>query len=391
MLNRPPRQMTYDYIIIGAGAAGLQLADAMGDNPFFKEKSILLLDKDAKRSNDRTWCFWEKGKGGFDDLVHHHWDHIYFAGAHYANRVKIAPYSYKMVRGIHFYSVYLHKIRTYPNITFLQETVLEVKEMGKSVQVRTTTTVYEGKQVFNSILNPNPVCIQKKYPLLQQHFIGWFIKTKRPIFDADQATFMDFSIPQKENTRFMYVLPFSETEALVEYTLFSEHLLPEMEYEKGIETYMKEKYNCPDYVILEKEKGSIPMTCYDFASQNSQNIMHIGTAGGWTKASTGYTFRNISKKTAALIAHLAAGKNLNGFSKKNRFWFYDLILLDVLHQHNDMGQLVFESLFKKKRPQLILKFLDEETTLWEDFQIIAACPKRIFMKAFFRRLRYALR
>jgi len=57
---------TYDYIIIGAGAAGLMLADTMGKDAFFAEKSILLLDKDTKETNDRTWCFWEKGTGLFD-------------------------------------------------------------------------------------------------------------------------------------------------------------------------------------------------------------------------------------------------------------------------------------------------------------------------------------
>ena len=74
--------------------------------------------------------------------------------------------------------------------------------------------------------------MQDKYPLLQQHFIGWKIKTSEPAFTADKATFMDFSVAQKGNTRFMYVLPFSKTEALIEYTLFSKDLLPEKEYEE---------------------------------------------------------------------------------------------------------------------------------------------------------------
>ena len=49
----------YDYIIIGAGASGLLLADAMGQDSFFATKNILLLDKDSKKINDRTWCYWE--------------------------------------------------------------------------------------------------------------------------------------------------------------------------------------------------------------------------------------------------------------------------------------------------------------------------------------------
>ncbi|HLT52021.1 MAG TPA: lycopene cyclase family protein, partial [Arenibacter sp.] len=60
---------TYDYIIIGAGAAGLLLADGLGKDPFFRNRSILLLDRDLKQKNDRTWCFWEAGKGDFDIIL----------------------------------------------------------------------------------------------------------------------------------------------------------------------------------------------------------------------------------------------------------------------------------------------------------------------------------
>jgi lycopene beta-cyclase len=32
------------------------------------------------------------------------------------------------------------------------------------------------------------------------------------------------------------------------------------------------------------------MTCYPL-EKNTQRVLNIGTAGGWTKASTGYTFK----------------------------------------------------------------------------------------------------
>ena len=109
---------TYDYIIIGAGASGLLLADAMANDPFFKSKSILVLDKSNKRSNDRTWCFWEKGSGQFDDILFKSWDKIHFAGEHLDNKTEIHPYRYKMLRGIDFYEHYLGKLETYSNLEF---------------------------------------------------------------------------------------------------------------------------------------------------------------------------------------------------------------------------------------------------------------------------------
>lgn len=378
--------MTYDYIIIGAGAAGLLLADALGKDAFFKEKSILLLDKDVKKTNDRTWCFWEKGEGDFDQIIHRKWNYIYFGGTLFSGRFSISPYSYKMIRGIDFYSYYLDKIAQYKNVSILQATVTKINEIDHGVEITTEGGLLRGKQAFNSVFNPKPALDQQKYPLLQQHFVGWFLKTKTPVFDPCQATFMDFAIPQKGNTRFMYVLPYSETKALVEYTLFSEHLLPESEYEDAIADYMLQKFNCSEYHVVDKEKGSIPMTCYDFASHNTHQLVHIGIAGGWAKPSTGYTFMSTSKKAKALVIHLKNGEDFTTFTKKNKSRFYDLLFLDVLHRDNESGQQVFESLFRKKKPQLIFKFLDEETSIWEDMQLIAACPKWPFIKALFRRL-----
>lgn len=380
------RMADYDYIIIGAGAAGLMLAEAMGKDDFFREKRILLLDRDPKQTNDRTWCFWEQGAGEFDGMLHHTWDHIYFGGKQFRKRMGIAPYSYKMVRGIDFYRHYLDRITGYPNITFHQDTVTGVEELADGVLVSTTNNNHKALQIFSSIFDYRDIGGQREYPVLQQHFIGWFVQANQPAFQADTATFMDFSIPQKGNTRFMYVLPFSETHALVECTLFSEFQLPEEEYENAIQQYLTEYLKLADYKVLEKERGTIPMTCYPFGKRDTKKILHIGTAGGWAKPSTGYTFRNTAKKTKALIGHLKARKSFVSFSGKTRFWLYDLLLLDILHKHNEKGGLIFESLFSKRKPQLLLKFLDEETNFWEDLKVISGCPKRIFIKALIARV-----
>jgi len=378
--------IVYDYIIIGAGAAGLMLADAMGEDPFFKDAAILLLDKDTKNTNDRTWCFWEKGEGQFDAIVHKQWHQILFTGKQFTKQYKIKPYTYKMVRGIDFYNTYMGRVATYPNITFKQATVENVVEEATRVKVITTSTAFIGKKVLNSIFSYDMLQYQQKYPVLQQHFIGWVIRSKSAIFNKEVATYMDFSIPQKNNTRFMYVLPYSEHTALVEYTLFSKDTLPKAEYETAIKAYINEILGCTDYEIVEKEMGSIPMTCYNFKEYQSKRIRTIGTAGGWAKPSTGYTFMSTAQKVPTLVSFLKTGKPLNTLSFKNRFWYYDLLLLDVLYDKNHMGHTIFQGLFKNRKPQLIFKFLDEKTTLLEELYYIAGCPKLLFTKALFKRI-----
>lgn len=375
----------YDYIIIGAGASGLLLADALGSDPYFVDKKIAILDKDDKKKNDRTWCFWETGKGEFDAIVHKTWPKVYFAGKKLRQSSAIAPYQYKMVRGLDFYNHYLSKLRDYPNITFIQEEVTDITPLEDGSVLVTGKDNYQTKQVFNSIFDYRNFKKDTGFPILQQHFLGWFVKTERPIFKVDEATFMDFSIPQKGNTRFMYVLPFSETEALVEYTLFSETPLPKAEYEDAIKEYLKDK-NAGTFDITETERGNIPMTCYNFDQHNSEAIFNIGMAGGWAKASTGYTFKKSHKNVKALVAHLKRGKEPISFSTKSRFWFYDLLLLDILHRDNSLGQPIFESLFRNRKPQLIFKFLDEETSLVEDVFIMMAPNPWPFIKSLLGRV-----
>ncbi len=376
----------YDYIIVGAGAAGLMLLNGMIDDDFFADKSILVLDKDVKQTNDRTWCYWEKGEGQFDAIVHKKWHHIYFAGKKFAKRYPIAPYSYKMIRGIDFYNLILNRMQAHDGITFQQAHVTNVVDKGTVVSITTTKASYTGNKVFNSLFNYKMATHQTTYPVLQQHFIGWFVKTNKPIFDADQATYMDFSIPQKGNTRFMYVLPTSKNEALLEYTLFSEQLLPKEEYETAIKDYLEQNLACSDYEITDTEMGSIPMTAYDFQEHHSKNMRYIGTAGGWAKPSTGYTFRSTAKKTPKLVAHIKSGKPLDSLSYKTKFWYYDMLFIDVLFKDNAKGYNIFETLFKKRTPQQVFKFLDEETNFAEDVGNMMGSPIVPFIKALLGRI-----
>jgi lycopene beta-cyclase len=88
----------YDYIIAGAGCAGLSLLVRVLQSGKFGDKKILLIDKKHKEENDRTWCFWEKGDGFFENIVHRKWEKIWFHGKDFSSRFEILPYRYKMVR-----------------------------------------------------------------------------------------------------------------------------------------------------------------------------------------------------------------------------------------------------------------------------------------------------
>ena len=372
----------YDFIIAGSGAAGMLTAYFMSRDPYFDSKSILIIDRDVKNQNDRTWCYWEKGQGYLDHILTKQWKKIYFGSKNWTKTIDLNDYKYKMIRSKDFYNDVHARLSQKKNFKIITENIRSISDMESSVQVVTDMTSYSAGKVFSSIFNPAWLMDNTDFPYLKQHFVGWFVKTKSPVFDADVAGFMDFDLPQKGNTRFMYVLPTSDHEALIEYTLFSENLLHPEEYEREIEVYLQEKFNINDYTITEKESGNIPMTCYPFEKHNTPNIMYIGSAGGWTKPSTGYTFARSTRISQKLVEFLKSHTDLTKFSFKNRYWYYDLIFIKVLADHNEAGHEVFTSIFKGQSIENVFKFLDEENTFENDLRLIMSTqPKAIFAKS----------
>ena len=193
---------------------------------------------------------------------------------------------------------------------------------------------------------------------------------------------MDFRTDQRFGTTFVYVMPFSSHRALVEYTLFTENLLRPDEYDQGLREYIRQFLTTASYRISEEESGVIPMTNHQFPGRDN-NIISIGTAGGQTKASSGYTFRFIQKHSAAITEQLVQSGNpfIASPAGKKRFRFYDSTLLHILQHKKLSGEKVFTSLFKKNKPQQVLRFLDNESSLKEEIRIISSLPAWPFLRA----------
>lgn len=378
----------YDYIIAGAGCAGMSLLYRMLLDENLSTKKILVLDKEEKVNNDRTWCYWEKETGVFEKLVTHEWKTLAFKNSDFTKRFNLTHYRYKMIRGIDFYHFVLSFAKTFKNVTFQYEGLTTIYAEKDYAVAETETTRYLAAFVFNSTSLFNPEITTENS--LLQHFEGWVIKTKQTAFDPKVGTLMDFSLDQKNGATFMYVLPTSAHEALVEYTLFSEKILPKDEYEAALKKYIKENLKIESYEISHTEFGVIPMSLAKFQRNpnGEKRIVNLGTAGGYTKASSGYTFQFIQKNTANIVANLALGKNPNqpkNFRDK-RFEWYDRTLLEVLISKKLTGKSVFSTLFGKVSPELILKFLANESSLLDDVVIMKSLPIAPFLQAGIKQL-----
>ena len=370
----------YDYIIAGAGCAGLSLLMRMIESGVARDKKILVVDRDPKKKNDRTWCFWEKEPGFFEPLVYHRWQNLWFCNHGFEKQLDTAPYTYKLVRGIDFYHHCFSVITSHPGIRFLQANVDGVFSNEQETGVVVNSEKYYCRFLFNSILFGKPELKEKEYWMLQ-HFKGWTIETKAPAFDAQTATLMDFRTAQDQGATFFYVLPFSENRALVEYTLFSDELLPPQEYDAALRRYLGNRLGIREYQVCEQEFGIIPMTNHRFP-QRQHNMLFMGTAGGQTKGSSGYTFRFIQKQAAAIVQSLAYQDHPFQLPDEDgRFRFYDSVLLHILQKKKLEGAAVFTDLFRKNKAADVFRFLDNESSLPQDLRIISSLPFFPFLKA----------
>ncbi|PKQ69996.1 lycopene cyclase family protein [Raineya orbicola] len=376
--------MTYPYVIAGTGAAGLSLAFYLAQTSLRNQK-ILLIDKNLKNQNDRTWCFWQKKTSPFEEIIFRKWQKIAFFSRFLEKTLDIAPYHYKMIRGIDFYLYTQNFIQKNSDFEFLQAEIYQMQENSDEVILQTSQGEIKARYVFNGLWQlPQNFERKKGYFYWFQHFKGWFLKTQETKFEADKMYYMDFRVPQKEReVRFGYVLPFSSQEALVEFTVFSNHLLGSQEYLTELQNYTENILGLQNYEISETEFGVIPMFDEPFLSQKSQRIIPIGTRAGAAKASTGFAFDRIQRQTHFIAENLAKSGKAILPKEKPLYHLYDSALLNVIEHNRMSSERVFSILFAKHPIQRIFRFLDEESNWYEDVQIMNAMPWKPFLQAIF--------
>lgn len=375
----------FDYIIIGNGLAGLQLALKMSEDTFFDTKTIALIDSSEKNTNDKTWSFWEKEPSQWSDIIEKSWQHASVITHKKEIHLNLLPYHYKTVRSLDFYNYAKEKLSLSKHIKFIISKVESVEDINKTI-VKTSSGAFTASHVFDSRIPDVYSLHSEKYISIIQHFKGWIIETDTDAFDDTSLTMMDYRLKDGNQTTFTYVLPFSKTKALVEFTYFTDACVNENTYDSFIKTYIKDYLKIDHYKVLETEKGQIPMTNFSFKDFNTKNVTKIGTGGGWVKGSTGYSFKHTEKKVKQIIENLKDDKLPSEGLFKRKFKFYDTVFLKVLKDENHKGEWIFQQFYDKNSIQTMFRFLDEESTFFEELKIMWSLFSWSFIKAFFKTL-----
>ena len=177
-------------------------------------------------------------------------------------------------------------------------------------------------------------------------------------------------------------LPYSKNKALVETTWLSKMVdNSQKDYDKQIKNYIEENLNLKNYKITYKEEGAIPL--FYPLNKKERNKINIGTAGGMTRLSTGYTFLNIQEHSKYIRENFENITNINKFEIAKKYQFLDEIFLRVLEKHPEKMSEIFFKMFEAS-PNTVIKFLSNKSNFFDDLSIILKMPKLIFIKALFK-------
>ena len=348
----------FDYVIIGGGCAGLSLAYELEINNKINSKTLAIIEPRDIYERDKTWSFWKVNPHNFEDCVIKSWKEFSINISSKTNYINCSKTPYQTIDSGLFYKKIIAKLKKNKNIYFLK--TIEDLNISKSF-------------IFNSLANIIP-----KKDDLWQHFGGFEIEVEKKIFDSEIMNLMDFDCDQKNSVHFFYTLPFNTKKALVESTWLSTMKdEKERNYEEQLVNYIEKKLNIKDYKITYKEKGKIPLFYPRIIKKD--NEISIGTAGGMTRLSTGYTFLNIQDHSQYICKNFEKIFKIKNFEIGKKYKFLDNVFLKVLNKYPKLMPEIFYNMFTANNEKVI-KFLSNKSNIIDDINIIMKMPKMIFIK-----------
>ena len=351
----------FDYIIIGGGCAGLSLAYELEIHEKLKDKTLAIIEPREEYKKDKTWSFWNTTNHNFGDCVKKSWENFSVNIPKKTNHLKCVNYPYQSIDSGLFYEKINNKLKENKNISFFKD----LKEVNS-----------KNSYIFNSVSS-----IKKNHNNLWQHFCGVEVETQNNFFDDEIFNLMDFDCEQRESVHFFYTLPYSKTKALVETTWLSKmNDSSQRDYDHQLRDYIENKLNLKNYEITYKEEGAIPLFYPSYVVERKR--MNIGTAGGMTRLSTGYTFLNIQEHSRYIRKNIENISKIKKFKISKKYQFLDDIFLRVLEKHPEKMPDIFFKMFESS-PKTVIKFLSNKSNFFEDLSIIFKMPKFTFIKALF--------
>ncbi|MAQ18753.1 MAG: hypothetical protein CMN30_28645 [Sandaracinus sp.] len=334
--------------IVGAGMSGLSLAVALRR----LGRRVDVYEAAAEPPRSRTFCGFEVEDHPFTSAVGHRWNDVVVRGPGETHRRPLVRHPYAMIEGSAFVDRALGLLEGTDVRLHFGAPVADVADLA------------DAAHVFDS--RPAPPAPDA----LLQVFAGRFVRTAEPRFDPGAATLMDFRVDQSRGVHFVYVLPTSRTEALVEDTYFVPGpLAPEV----FAETLDAQLAALGDHEVLATEAGTIPMSTAE-PPPAPPGVTRIGLAGGVAKASTGYAFLFAQRHAQAIRVALREGRPPPATVRSAQQVFLDQVFLERLRAEPTAGHRLFLRMFERTSGDRLARFLSETASLRDTLAIMRSLP-----------------
>jgi lycopene beta-cyclase len=387
-----------EVAVVGAGGAGLSLVaelDRAATRAGRPAPSVALIDPVTRIGGDRTWCFWDAGRSDLDAAVTRSWTQVALIDrAGRSRTLDLTPLRYVMISSVDFSALAEESVRRLGAVR-VAAPARRVIDGPDRARVETDGGTVHAGWVFDS--RPDPLRRPARTAWLQ-HFRGWTVRLDQPVLDPDQAVLMDFSAAQPgvvqpgsgPGLAFGYVLPTAPDRALVEYTVFSRGRLSDVAYDTALRSYLAARWPRVGVTVDAVENGAIPMTDAVHLRRAGRRVFRLGTAGGATRGSTGYTFAAMQRQARA-VAGMLLSETVTGTARgvepmpppayPARHRWLDSVLLRALDRDLVNGPDLFVRLFGRNPPVRVLRFLDGTTSVTEDLAVMASTPTAAMTRA----------
>ena len=351
----------FDYVIIGGGCAGLSLAYELEIHKKLENKTLAIIEPRIEYKRDKTWSFWKVISHNFDDCVKKSWKEFSIKLPSQSKVIKCDSLPYQSIDSGLFYKKINDKLEKNKNIKFFKD----IKDLS-----------INNAFIFNSV----PLLNNNKSNLWQ-HFHGIEIETNEDFFNDNSVDLMDFDCDQRNSVHFFYTLPFTKKKAMIETTWLSKEDVSLKDYETQVKNYIN-YLGIKDYKINFKEEGAIPL--FYPINEKETNKINIGTAGGMTRLSTGYTFLNIQEHSKYIRMNIENIGKIKRYEVAKKYQFLDKIFLKVLENNPEKMPSIFFNMFSASS-DITIKFLSNKSNIAEDISVILKMPKFTFITALFKR------
>ena len=371
------------YLILGAGLAGLSLADALLRAGV--QAPIVIADAREDFGSDRTWGFWDVHPHPYRGLIRQRWSQWSFASAAATHRQSSTATPYCHLPSERFYDDVLTRVRAAGNCELrLGTTIGAVAKQADHVAVASSAGDLEASHVFDALGTHGPTwpsAVPQPGPgVLCQRFLGWFVEAPEPVFDPSCVTLMDFDVGANGELHFMYVLPFSATSALVEDTTIGPLGTSAEERRGELEDYLRRRYGLASWTVEREEAASIPMLGLRRPSKPSARLIPVGTAAGAVRPSSGYAFVRTQLQVAALAAGVAAGRPAPVPVGRPLDAYLDRVFLEVLQEDPAVFSRNLMLLGQRLSGDRFARFMMDAASPLDLLGMIAALPKPPFLR-----------